>query len=516
MTLAIQLLCRWTEVEPLAAIAFAQSLPRLPQRARLVRAALEEWQAADSGAVVKWLSSLPPGRESEQYRQAALELLAAQDPKQALALAGSLDIGPTARARLRASIIEKWAEADPAAAAAAALAVKGLPRDLFGRVAYQWAMADPRAALVWAETLPSREAHSAAFHMALEAWASVDAQAAASYVLGLPDKRRAAMLDPVIKRWALDEPGAVMAWAGAIEDEASRKLVLPSVASACSETDPEVTAPYLQFLSPSVQRRLAPRVVEELLDQDPSLALSFANSLPSGDIQAMSMQVLFNRWAPQDLSSALNALNQLPEGPGRDAALGGLLPEWTKTDPQAAAAYVQGLPAGQQVDRLREVAGYWSSLHPGAAAKWVAGLPEGDARDQAEVQVAVHWGDSSLQAAGDYVAGLPPGKAQDEAVKTLVESAMAGQPDTVREWVGGFPPGPLRDELVSDVAIFWAQAMQDIPGATGWVDKTFGGAYSKIEEDLTGQWLTLDREAARKWVQTSSLPDATKKRLLAP
>jgi hypothetical protein len=291
---------------------------------------------------------------------------------------------------------------------------------------------------------------------------------------------------------------------------------LPSAVSACSQTDPEVTAPYLQFLTPSLQRSLTPAVVEGLLDRGPSVALSFAESLPSGDIQAMSMGVLFNRWAPQDLSSALDALNQLPDGPARDAALGGLLPEWTKADPQAAAAYVQALPVEQQANRLKEIAGYWSLVDPAAAANWVAGLPEGDARDQAVVRVAVNWADSSLEAAGNYIAGLPSGEVQNEAVQTLVDSKMVAEPDTVREWVARFPPGALREQFVSDVCEMWAQLMQDLPGAIEWVDKTFGGGYSKVEENLAQQWLALDREAARKWVQSSSLTDETKKGLLAP
>jgi hypothetical protein len=515
LTLAEVLVRRWAQADPAAAVAYAKGLPRLATREALVRCALEEWIQAAPAAALKWVEALPAGREKEKCWSTAFDALASRDPKQALALADGLTVSAATKNRLRGVILQSWARTDPPAAAAVAAAMKDTAGSLLGDIASRWAIMDPKTAMAWVAGLPSLKARQDALWRAAEGWASVDGQAAVTYLLSQPAGETHTALSSALKRWAADEPEAAMSWAAGLPNDANRTPILCWLADACAAIDPAIVTPYLRDLPAKLQGDLAMQVVDTLLKENPSAGLDFVKSLPEGEIQRNATLRLFKEWAPLDLAGAMACLDQLPEGTTRDGALGGLLRQWVKQDVNAAMAYVQALPTDKQDTFLGDAVRYWASADPAAASQWVAALPQGDARNQRITQVASVWALSSLTDAGNFLlTSLAPGDAQNSAVETVVSSAQITNPQGVRQWVSGFPPGELRDHVVAITIQGWGES--DVAGAAAWLDANFNGAYAENEEEVARSWLIMDQPAARKWIQGSALPDDAKRRLLGP
>ena len=336
-----ELLDRWAQDDPAAAMTYARSLGHTPQRAKATAMVLEEWVASNPVGAINWLSALPPTKDKEQWLNTSFAYIGFWDPTNALAMCTALDASQAFKGRLRATILARWAERDGPGAAAALLNMSGLPPAVYGDVASAWAVQDPKLALAWAASLTSTQARNIATRRAAEAWGGVDGQAAADYFLAQSaDTRQTAILSSLLSRWASDDPSAVMSWVANLPDAAARARLLPGLASACAKVDPLSVSPYLQSLPANMQEDVARRIAGALFEQDSQQGADFVASLPAGEIQSTAQRSLARQWASQDLSGALAWLGQLPQGAGRDAALDGLLPEWTRNDPAAAAAYV--------------------------------------------------------------------------------------------------------------------------------------------------------------------------------
>jgi hypothetical protein len=515
-SLGLELLDRWAQDDPVAAMTYANSLRHAPQRAKATAMVLEEWAASNPVGAINWLSTLPPTKDKDQWLNTTFAYIGFWDPTNALAMSTSLDVSQALKGRLRATILARWAERDGPGAAAALSNMSGLPPTVYGDVASAWAAQDPKLAVAWAASLPSAQARNMATRRAAEAWAGIDGQAAADYFLSQStNTQQSAILSSLFSRWASEDPSAVMSWVANLSDAAAKTRLLPGLASACAKVDPLSASPYLQSLPANMQEDVARRIAGALFEQDPQQGADFVASLPAGEIQSTAQKSLARKWASQDLSGALAWLGELPQGAGRDAALDGLLPEWTRNDPGAAAAYVQALPLVSQAPFLSQIAKSWATENPAAAAAWVATLPQGEGHDLIAAQVAGIWVDSSPRDAANYVASLPPGQAQEIALTPVLMGWMSSDPDDVRQWLEQFPASKMRDQAVGYVAQYLGNS--DVASATTWLDKNFDGAYRKQEEDLARQWLLLDQAGARKWIlNNSSLPTASKQRLLNP
>jgi hypothetical protein len=516
--LRLELLGRWAQSDARGAMSYARALPNAVERDKAVTIVLQEWVAADAQAAVTWLNSLTPGKEKRQWLEACFGAMGLSDPANALALVDSLAAGPLAKRRLQAVVLGSWAERDAPAAAAALSKLGSQPPTVYGDIASKWATADPTSAIAWATALASPQPRGAATSKALEAWTDVDPQAATSYMVAQPDNHvNAITLGLVLSQWAAQDPSAAMNWVTNLPDASARDRLLAGAVLGCLKTDPLRAAPCFQKLPANVQQQVAPSIAVAMFDQDPSQGLDFVASLPSGAIQTTAVGSLVKQWASYDLSGAVAWMQQLPQGAGRDAAIGGVLTEWTRSDPGAAAAYVQALPMGDNQSQFqRQVAGSWAEQDPRAAAGWVATLPQGKNQDLLTAVVAGDWADRSPVEAANYVAGLGAGGAQQNALMTVLMSWMGNNPGAVRQWLQDFSPGQLRDQAVAYVAQF-SGAMGDAETGAKWLDNNFNGAYTKEEESLVQQWLSLDHQSARAWVASSAtLPDDVKQRLLNP
>ena len=105
---------RWAELDPQAAVAYAQNLPVGSFRNWALTSAISGWAEHDTAAAMAWVDQMPPGQQREQAMQTIVSALADKDPKAALTFLENL---PPSRRRqnLYWPIFSRWTMTDPLA-----------------------------------------------------------------------------------------------------------------------------------------------------------------------------------------------------------------------------------------------------------------------------------------------------------------------------------------------------------------------------------------------------------------
>lgn len=145
-----------------------ERLPPGPEREAAVLHAARQWAEMDPQRAVDWAVSLPDQPESDRLRAAVVIELAEADGAQAASLAARLLESNEEQARALVGIAQRWAQQDPAHAAAWVMqASPGAARDAAMRnLVATWAGSDTAAAHSWCKSLPDpvdREAALRAF-----------------------------------------------------------------------------------------------------------------------------------------------------------------------------------------------------------------------------------------------------------------------------------------------------------------------------------------------------------------
>jgi len=222
-------------------------------------------------------------------------------------------------AELRLLLTRRWAETDPAAAAASITQwPEAAPRiEACRQIAIAWSRSDPSAALGWTRSLPPGEGRTAAQLRVGYESARSDLAVAFQAANELPsgeDQRE--LLQYCARQWAALHPLDALEWADSVTDPALRASLADKILAEWAQYDGAGAAEALA-MEPGVEA-LRPRGIVALIQ----------------------------RWAQNDPADAADWAGLLPEGLGRDEAIGNLATQWLQSDPAAATDWVQSLPAG--------------------------------------------------------------------------------------------------------------------------------------------------------------------------
>jgi len=193
-----------SQVNPQAALAFAQSLPAGPNQDQAISNALVG--LADTNFTSAWdvAAGLPPGTSRDASMSSLVGVEAAKNPTQAVALLDQFSAGPTRNGATR-TLSKVWVAQDPQTAS---IWMNTLPAGSQRNVAVVELIAvqankDPAAALTWANTITTANTRSNQITKVLTAWVAQDSAAATaaaqSPALNLTDSERAALLQALAK-----------------------------------------------------------------------------------------------------------------------------------------------------------------------------------------------------------------------------------------------------------------------------------------------------------------------------
>jgi hypothetical protein len=320
------------------------------------------------------------------------------------------------------------------------------------------------------------------------------------------------------KAWATLDASAAFAFANSLRpdlrSEAFSAVLEGADASVTSSLVPAISKLDKESLPPNEKTLLLARAVGKWSQLDPVAAAKF---LDSSGLRGMNFSMAYDRvasnWAARDPVAALSWARE-QASKGDRFATSGAITGWWKNDPAAAEAYVASHLATQEDWQLAStLASNIFGEDPERAKEWVRQLPNEDARRQADVGLAIHWGFSDPAGATKWAATLPPGEGQQTLAETVGLWAQQDLPAGA-EWLGSYE-GAGRDQAVDNFIL--TVAAKDPAGALTWA-ATISDPKTRVsaEQRLASEWLKRDPPAARKWIESSSLPAEEKSRLLAP
>jgi|GEM_PF-835333 len=212
------------------ALAWTKTLSGDSARALATKRALEVWAANDLSAASRYATTLPPGREQNEAAAVLAVPLTAADPQKALTWAESL---PAAELRpvVLASVVDTWAQRDPAAAS-------------------RWAAAQPpnKLAALAPQTLDA----------ALSYWVLQDANAAQEFVRTLPSDTQTGAAEFLAPLLSQNNPAGTLAWAQSLSNPQAREGALAAAYARWHDNAPAEAKAWLATanLSPESKSRL--------------------------------------------------------------------------------------------------------------------------------------------------------------------------------------------------------------------------------------------------------------------
>ena len=311
-----QVLQKWAEADPLAVLAYGQSLKNRSE-------ALQEWGKREPDAAMAWAEKQPRGQERQNFLSAVLNGLAEGDPAKALE---KLNNAPFYQRRwIRDQIIDTLAQTDPKQAAELALKNDrnssrygyGFPGEgALGNVLQKWMAQDADAAVSWVQSQPENVRKRRSVLNAVQALGGQD-PAAAMRVIELvpPGQQREETLGNLLSNWANRDLDALRAWTDSRTD--AREKSLGQIA-------------YAQGLGPT----------------DPAAAASSLQNVHADERHSWAFQQVFNEYAQRDPQAAVAMAQSLTDSAGRNQAISGALAGWAQLDPQSAANFAMTLPGG--------------------------------------------------------------------------------------------------------------------------------------------------------------------------
>jgi hypothetical protein len=411
-----QLLARWGELDPQAAIEFARLIAKAPAQREAVNAVLGAWVENDAASAERWVAELPEGMLQNSAWEGLIKALATADPKRALLLAGKCNL-PWQNAEVIADgIFPHWIAVNPEEAAKHALELEdGALRNVALRtVARQWARTSLPEALAWADSLPDQDftvkmlnhTGSTPIYALLDAWIEKDPAAVVSWLSQLPEGDKKAALSMSACTFLMSEnptPQLAMQLAMMLPEGAQRNGALQQLASQVASWNPAAALEWLHLPMEAAQRGvILSGLISHLSGDELMSALQFAERLDaSGKENAISIKSSDGRlmW---NLADPATLAKWAEKQPNNQEYLNRIASSWTQRDPDGASRWLQTLPSPARDAALRGILDEAffrvpidtpldTARHFQEAERWIQHLSSMQAREAAYEKLAERW-----------------------------------------------------------------------------------------------------------------------------
>lgn len=297
----LKMLLQWEAVDPRAAVEYVAKHFDVRHRNAFLSALLAKWAAQDGEAAVEWVTKNLP-HDYTQY-DAVLSAMGRMDAQSAWRaaqkLAGQED-NTTAQA-IYVSALRGIIYNGNYAQAAGMIANLQLPAggekyDLSSLLAGQWGLYEPSNAAQWAVALTGNDSLYGRQALASVgvAWSQSDPEGVANFAMQLPaGVTKQNVLTTALDSWAANNPGEAANWINQYPPDPDLDFVVRSLA----------TSP-------------------QLVDGDPTLALTWADSIFDGAIKRQAMNIIMDRWMANDPAAANAFVNNLAVGAGNNMGAG--------------------------------------------------------------------------------------------------------------------------------------------------------------------------------------------------
>lgn len=335
---SILLFGRWAEVDPTSAMAFSNTMGFGGAFARPT--ILQSWASVDPQNAAKYYAENP--------REFAM-----------MSMMGG-GRGPMSGQSGASIIASEWARQDPAAALAWANSLTTEKNQAMSAVMGEVAKTDPAKAAEMLKTMDSPDKASA-YRKVAEQYGAANFSEAQSWIRTLPADEQDAVLAAAINGLSKNDPQAAAKQVALMSNGEAKDDAISDVVGPLARLDPQAAADFLKQGSEDAQQNSMRELIPSWVAQNPSAALSYASSLPVGDVRDSALQSYVfanNSAAPAELIlSAESITNQRY----RSHAVGMTVTRWMREDETAAKAYVEqttSIPEDSK-QRILEGGSFW-------------------------------------------------------------------------------------------------------------------------------------------------------------
>ncbi len=253
------------------------------------------------------------------------------DPTAAMAFSNTMGF---AGGFVRPTILQSWASVDPANAAKyyasnprefAMMGMMGGGRGPMGGqggasiIASEWAKQDPAGAMAWANSLTTEK--SQALSAVVGEVAKSDPKKAAEMLAGMTGDDMGRAYDSVAAQYGASNFSEAQAWIRTLPAD-EQAGALAAAIGGLSNTDPEAASKQIAQMEAGDEKdRAVEAVVEDWARINPQAAADFLKTQESERAQRDGLRQLMPAWVAQNAGAALTYANSLPQGNVRDSAL---------------------------------------------------------------------------------------------------------------------------------------------------------------------------------------------------
>jgi hypothetical protein len=449
------LLSRWGESDPKAALAYAQGLGSSMENLGEIRSVMRSWGAKDFPAAKAWLEGLPAGPLRNDVLESLAFGLAQKDPAAALSLARSLP-GDDGQRFLRGAI-NAWCLQDADAAFAYVAKLTADPNKpefkkfLTLEMISTVAKKDPDKVISMLEQFPPEDQNNA--------------------------------LRSIGYSWGQSDPKAALDWANQQPDPQVKSLILPGAIEALSEKDPISALELAQSLPAGDSRTsLIGNVLYKLSESDPKGAVGYAMNLPSSENRNMMIRVMAVQWIRDDSQGALGWYGSLTDPKLKEQVAGSMINILSQDDPAKAINLLDSIPLGNvQNQALSTIGNWWARTDQKAALDWASQQTDPEVKSRILEGVIEVMSVKDPKGSLQLAQSIPSGNSQNNSIKNSLNLMAQSDPRSAIALASGIANADLR---------------------------------SKAQQNVVAIWMQNDPTAATQWVNSSSLPQDVKARLL--
>ncbi|MBW1810498.1 MAG: hypothetical protein JRJ87_20035 [Deltaproteobacteria bacterium] len=452
----LDLLSRWAKQDVAAALAYAEQIQAAGTRQVAIKEVVAVWQRHEFEAAFEWISAQPKDTTSSQMLHGAILSLADSDPERAAGISSTFATPETVY--LVGQVYSKWANLDPAAAAARAdrIADSQTRSSAIQAVVSAWARNDLEGAMDWIGDMPPSDATRQTRMTAVFSCGTQDPQAAVELIMQTtPPDESAELVQMLLPQWGLKDFEGAMGWAknlpsGQVRDDALGTLGI------------------------------------QMAYQNPEKALDLATELPSEAARNNVISMAIDTWSLTDPQAAADSLDRLPDSTSRMSALHSLVRNWAAKDPERAAEYVDSLSNDEE--RGQAAASLVQSLsfsQPDKAAELMARYPEHvDSWVVEDIIATWQVQNKPLSEINTWIENLPESSLQNDAIASFADLTYADDPQAALGMLSSITDEKIRENMIFELADMWM--MDNEEQALAWIQDA--DIPKNIKDELTGDY----------------------------
>jgi len=476
------------------------------------------------------------------------------------------------RTRLRNMLLSRWGESDPKAALDYAYA-KGLFLEnasfggVYGDGGFEinglsitplfdsWFKKDFPAAKAWVEGLPAESDFRKGLWPSLAfALAQRDPVAALSLARtisndqGGGDFSRRNSISGAIVGWSLKDTDAALAYVGQLPDDRNKISILRSMSIALAKKDPDKAINLIEQIPPQEQNVSLRQFGSAWAQSDPKAALDFANQQTNPEVKSEILQGVIGVMAEKDPDRALELARSLPKDYNRDGTIYTVLEKLSESDPKGAVGYAMNLLSGEKSSLISSMAVDWISNDPQEALAWYGSLTDTKLKQQvagmmmstlsrdisqenADIAITLieqlpsnqqnyalntfgqGWALKDPKAALDFANQQTDPEVKSRILSGVIDSVAMKDPKGAFQLAQSLPAGNSRNNSIN--RSLGSMAQSDPRSAIGLASGIANADDRSIaQQSVVKIWMRGDPAAATQWVNSSSLPQDVKARLL--